>query len=168
MLRNHLETSIPNSTPLNRLELTEDEQEHLFALTHKGVNSARVITRARILNKLAKGTSAKDTCQALDVTLATVLKIRARFTEGGLEAALGELPRPGAKPKLDAKQTAMITAIACSKAPPGHDHWTLRLLGSKIVELGFAPSYSHEGVRKLLKKRTQAVAKAGVVYRKSR
>ena len=168
MLRNYLETSIPNSTPLNRLELTQDEQEHLFALTHKGVNSARVITRARILNKLAKGTSAKDTCQALEVTLATVLKIRARFTQGGLEAALGELPRPGAKPKLDAKQTAMITAIACSKAPHGHDHWTLRLLGSKIVELGFAPSYSHEGVRKLLKKRTQTVAKAGVVYRKSR
>ena len=168
MLRNHLETSIPNSTPLNRLELTEDEQEHLFALTHKGVNSARVITRARILNKLAKGTSAKDTCQALDVTLATVWKSRARFTEGGLEAALGELPRPGAKPKLDAKQTAMITAIACSNVPPVPDHWTLRLLGSKIVELGFAPSYSHEGVRKLLKKRTQAVAKAGVVYRKSR
>ena len=81
---------------------------------------------------------------------------------------MGELPRPGARPKLDAKQTAMITAIACSKAPHGHDHWTLRLLGSKIVELGFAPSYSHEGVRKLLKKRTQTVAKAGVVYRKSR
>ena len=60
MLRNHLETSIPNSTPLNRLELTEDEQEHLFALTHKGVNRARVITRARILSKLAKGTSAQD------------------------------------------------------------------------------------------------------------
>jgi hypothetical protein len=43
----------------------------------------------------------------------------------------------------------MITFIACSKAHDGHDHWTLRLLGSKIVELGFAPSYSHEDVRKL-------------------
>ena len=91
MLRNHLETSIPRSTPLSRLELTEDEQEHLFALTHKGVHSARVITRARILTKLAKGNSAQEACQALDVTLATVLKIRKRFTEGGLEAALGEL-----------------------------------------------------------------------------
>jgi hypothetical protein len=57
--------------------------------------------------------------------LPTVLKIRKRLAEGGLEAALGELPRPGSKPKLDAKQAAMITAIACSKAPDGHDHWTL-------------------------------------------
>lgn len=152
----------------NGVALSEDEQEHLFALIHKGVNSARVITRARILTKLAKGHSNKDICQALDVTLPTVLKIRNRFVEGGLEAALCELPRPGSKPKLDIKQAAMVTAIACSKAPDGYDHWTLRLLGSKIVELGFAQSYSHEGVRQLLKKRTQAVAKAGVVHRKSR
>ncbi|MGS0756373.1 helix-turn-helix domain-containing protein [Roseateles sp. GG27B] len=127
-----------------------------------------MITRARILSKLAKGHSHQEICAALDVTLPTVSKVRKRFSESGLEAALGELPRPGARPKLDAKQAAMITAMACSKAPDGHDHWTLRLLGSKIVELGFAQSYSHEGVRQLLKKRTQAVAKTGVVHRKSR
>ena len=159
---------LPRITSPNRIELSDDEQEHLFALIHKGVNSARVITRARILTKLAKGYCNQDICLALDVTLPTVLKIRKRFVDTGLEGALGELPRPGSKPKLDAKQTAMITAIACSKAPDGHDHWTQRLLGSKIVELGFAQSYSHEGVRQLLKKRAQAVAKAAVVHRKSR
>ena len=162
-----MEKFIPPNTPLSRLELSKDEQEHLFALIHKGVNSARVITRARILSKLAKGHTHQEICAALDVTLPTVSKARKRFSEGGLEAALGELSRPGARPKLDAKQAAMITAIACSKAPDGHEHWTLRLLGSKIVELGFAQSYSHEGVRQLLKKRTQAVAKARVVHRKS-
>lgn len=167
-LQNHLETALPQITSAKRVDLSNDEQEHLFALIHKGVNSARVITRARILTKLAKGHSNQQICLALDVTLPTVLKIRKRFAEGGLAAALGELPRPGSKPKLDVTQAAMITAIACSAAPDGHDHWTLRLLGSKIVELGFAQSYSHEGVRQLLKKRTQAVAKAGVVHRKSR
>ena len=151
---------MPRITSPNRIELSNDEQEHLFALIHKGVNSARVITRARILTKLAKGYCNQDICLALDVTLPTVLKIRKRFVDTGLEGALGELPRPGSKPKLDAKQTAMITAIACSKAPDGHDHWTLRLLGSKIVELGFAQSYSHEGVRQLLKKRTSCRGKS--------
>ena len=143
---------MPQNTPTHDVALTDDEQEHLFAIIHKGVNSARVITRARILTKLGNGHSHQEICSALDVTLPTVLKIRKRFTEGGLQAALSELPRPGAKPKLDAKQAAMVTAIACSRAPDGHDHWTLRMLGSKIVELGFAQSYSHEGVRKFLKK----------------
>ena len=167
IVQDNLEAVITQRTQQSPLELSEDEQEHLFALIHKGINSARVITRARILSKLAKGNTPKQTCLALDVGLATVVKTRKRFAEGGLQGALGKLPRPGSKPKLDAKQAAMITAIACSKAPDGHDHWTLLLLGSKIVELGFAQSYSHEGVRQLLKKRTQAVAKAGVVHRNS-
>ena len=33
-----------------------------------------------------------------------------------------------------------------------NDHWTLRLLAGKVVELGLASSMSHEGVRKRLKK----------------
>jgi transposase len=148
----HEETTMPKIAPTPEVKLTDDEQEHLFALIHKGQHSARVITRARILSKLDRGHSHQEICSALEVSLPTVLKIRKRLAEGGLEAALSELPRPGAKPKLDAKQAAMITAIACSKAPDGHDHWTLRMLGSKIVELGFASSYSHEGVRKFLKK----------------
>ena len=150
---------MPQITSVNRVDLSDAEQEHLFALIHKGANSARVITRARILTKLAKGCSNQEICQALEVTLPTVLKVRKRFAEGGLEVALGELPRLGSKPKLDAKQAAMVTAIACSTAPDGHDHWTLRLLGSKIVELGFAQSYSHEGVRQLLKKTNSSPGK---------
>ena len=142
------------------VRLTEDEQEHLFALIHKGSHNARVITRARILSKLFKGLSHQEVCSALDVTLPTVLKTRRRLAEGGLQAALGERPRPGSKPKLDAKQAAMVTALACSKAPDGHDHWTLRMLGSKIVELGFARSYSHEGVRQLLKKTNSNLGKS--------
>ena len=80
---------MPRIPSLNGIELSDDEQEHLFALIHKGVNSARVITRARILTKLAKGHSNQDICLALDVSLPTVLKIRKRLAEGGLEAALG-------------------------------------------------------------------------------
>lgn len=77
------------------LELSADEQEHLFGLIHKG-HSARVITRARILSKLAKGHTEQNTSQALDVTLATVRKIQKRYTEAGLQGALAERPRPGA------------------------------------------------------------------------
>lgn len=151
---------MPRNTLTPEVKLTEEEQEHLFAIIHKGVNSARVITRARVLTKLVNGHSHQEVCSSLEVSLPTVLKIRRRLAEGGLQAALGELPRPGHKPKLDAKQAAMVTAIACSKAPDGHDHWTLRLLGSKIVELGFAQSYSHEGVRKLLKKTNSSPGKS--------
>lgn len=142
------------------VELSQDERDHLFAIIHKGVRNVRVVTRARILTKLDQGRSNQEICLALDVTLPTILKTRNRYIEGGLESALGERPRLGSKPKLDEKQAAMITAIACSEAPDGHCHWTLRMLGAKIVELGFAKSYSHESVRKLLKKTNSSLGKS--------
>jgi len=42
--------------------------------------------------------------------------------------------------------------------PDGYDHWTVRLLADKAVELGFVSSISPNTIHQLLKKRTQAVA----------
>ena len=45
-----------------------------------------------------------------------------------------------------------LIALAFSPAPEGHDHWTLRLLADKTVELGLVESLSYETVRLHLKK----------------
>ncbi len=74
-------------------------------------------------------------------------------------SALKDRPRPAQKRKLTDRQCAHLIAIACSQAPDAHDHWTLRLLADKVVELSYAESFSHESVRQLLKKHPQAVAK---------
>jgi transposase len=95
---------------------------------------------------------------ALDVGVATVERTRKRFVEQGLDA-LNERPRPGARPKLTGKQEAHIIALACSKAPQGHTHWTLRLLAGKVVELGFTESFSRESVRRVLKKTSLSLGK---------
>jgi hypothetical protein len=48
--QNHLETALPQITSPNKVELSDDEQEHL-ALIHKGVNSARVINTLTCIEK---------------------------------------------------------------------------------------------------------------------
>ena len=53
---------------------------------------------------------------------------------------------------LTGGQAAHLIAIACSPVPSGHDHWTVRLLAGKAVELGFVESISPETIRQLLKK----------------
>jgi transposase len=133
------------------VDLTADEREHLLHLIRRGKQSARKITRARILLKAAAGLPDDQIAAALDVGVATVERTRKRFVAENL-AALNERPRPGARPKLDGKQEAHVIALACSKAPEGHAHWTLRLLAGQIVELGFAESFSREAVRRVLKK----------------
>ena len=90
--------------------------------------------------------------EALDISAGTVCRTKRRYLEGGLKRALEEDPRPGQPAKLDERGEAHLIALACSEAPQGHDHWTLRLLASKVVELGLVPSMSHEGIRKRLKK----------------
>ncbi len=53
---------------------------------------------------------------------------------------------------MDDRSEAHLIALACTPAPEGHDHWTLRLLAGKVVELGLVESLSPETVRLRLKK----------------
>ena len=101
------------------------------------------------------------------VNAATVARVRKRFVEEGLEAAINDRPRPGRERKLDGKQEAHLVAIACSSPPEGHINWTLHLLANKVVEMDLAGSISLETVRQILKKRTQApVLQRGSLWKK--
>lgn len=133
------------------VDLTTDEREQLLQLIRKGKPSARKVTRARILLKADEGFTDEQIVAALSTGEATVERTRKRFVEEGL-GALNERPRPGARAKLEGKQQAHLIAVACTKAPEGYSHWTLRLLADKVVELGFTESFSREAVRRVLKK----------------
>ena len=47
--------------------------------------------------------------------------------------------------KLDDRGEAHLIALACSPAPEGHDHWNLRLLADRMVQLGVAESVIRDG-----------------------
>jgi transposase len=82
-----------------------------------------------------------------------VERIRKRFvTEGGLEEALTERPRPGGTRKLTGKQEAYLLALASSDPPEGKKHWTMQLLADRLVELEVVHSISDETVRRTLKR----------------
>lgn len=133
------------------VDLTVEERQQLLQLIRRGKNSSRKVTRARILLKANDGLTDDQIAAALDCGVVTVERTRKRFVEAGL-GALDERPRPGARPKLTGKQQAHIIAVACSKAPEGRTHWTMRLLAGKVVELGFSELFSRESVRRLMKK----------------
>ena len=150
-----------------KVSLSEDEKQYLQALIRKGTSAARSQTRARILLKAPEDVQDKAIIEALGVSPSMVAKTRQRCVEEGPEAALKDRPRPGQAPKLTHKQAAHLIAIACSAAPEGHTHWTLRLLAGKVVELAYAPSCSHETIRQLLKKHSEALAATGMVHPRS-
>jgi hypothetical protein len=139
--------------------LTPEERDLLTRLLAGGKRSALTLTRARILLKAdqAEGGPAwedADIAEALDCGQRTVERVRQRFVERGLPAALGRKPqdRPSRERKFDGATEARLIALACSAPPEGRARWTMKLLADKLVELEIFDSVSDETVRRVLKK----------------
>ena len=147
-----------------KVALTEAERSRLNEVSQRGKASVRTVKRALSLLKADQGLRDREIADVLLVNAATVARSRKRYVEEGLEAAINDRPWPGWERKLDGRQEAHLIAFACSAAPEGHTHWTLQLLADKVVELEFAESSSLETVRQLLKKRTQTLEEARMVY----
>jgi transposase len=138
------------------INLTATERTELSQLIKSGKHSARVLGRARILLLLDRSQrqqrKLQDIADAMMVSITTVSNIKRRYLKGGLEQGLYDLPRPGAKPKIDGEVEAHLVALVCSDPPEGHLRWTLRLLADKLVELELVESISHVAVGDALKK----------------
>ena len=139
--------------------LTADERQELSELIATGKAAAAKLAHARILLKAdaAEGGPAwpdHRIAEAVEVSIATIERVRQRFVEQGLEAALVRKPqaRPSRERTFDGRAEAKLIALACSQPPVGRKAWTMRLLADKLVELEVVPSVSDEKVRRSLKK----------------
>jgi transposase len=140
------------------VRLTSEERTQLTELISKGRRAASVLTRARLLLKADAhddGPHWTDTqiAEALEISVATVHRVRQAFVEEGLAAAL-ERKHPTGRQyrKLDGAQEAQLLALACSMPPAGRARWTLQLLADRLVALHVVPAISAECVRTTLKK----------------
>jgi len=139
--------------------LTADEREQLTALITAGTAAAKKLAHARILLKAdsADGGPAwtdEEIAGALEVSTDTVARVRQRFVEQGLEAALvrKKQDKPSRERVLDGAAEARLIAVACSQPPDERTAWTLKMLADKLVELEVVESVSTETVRRALKK----------------
>jgi len=133
------------------LQLSELDKVELTGLLHQSGLRSKVFKRVTALLELDKGKTITSVCDTLGVCYPTIARLIAHYKTAGL-ACLKDKKQPGRPPFIDGKQRAMITALACSKAPDGHARWSLRLLADKIVELNYCDTISHEHVSRILKK----------------
>jgi hypothetical protein len=139
--------------------LTAGEREHLTARIAAGTAAAKRLAHARILLKADQadgGPAWTDDAiaEAVEVSTDTVARVRQRFIEHGLEAALvrKRQDKPSRERVLDGAAEARLLAVACSEPPDGRTAWTLRMLADKLIELEVVESLSTETVRRCLKK----------------
>ena len=153
------------------VRLSDAERASLRAEVAAGQGPARRLAHARLLLKADQGAggpawSDARIAEAVEVSVATVERVRRRYAAEGLDASLARRrPRSTPPRKLDGAQEARLIALTCSKPPEGRGRWTLRLLARRMVELAHVDALSHETVRQTLKKeRAQTAFEADVVH----
>jgi hypothetical protein len=142
-----------------KVTLTADEREQLRDLIAAGKAAAQKLAHARILLKAdaspgGPGWADDRIADAVEVSTDTVARVRQRFVEQSLEAALDrkKASRPPVPRTLDGRAEARLITLACSSPPDGRKRWTMPLLADKRVELEVVDAVSDETVRRVLQK----------------
>jgi transposase len=140
--------------------LTNDERAALEE-QEAGSLTRRQRYRVQILLRADAGDTDEEIADEAGVSVGTVANVRRRFAGGGLDAALHDKPRPGARPLLDGKAEAIVIATACSPVPGGRATWTARMLASRLVELQVVEGVSEDTILRVLKKATSSRGRSG-------
>jgi hypothetical protein len=145
--------------PRYKVTLTQEERTELEAVSSKGKKAARTVLYARALLLLDAGEYGPKwivakVAEALGVTTRSLEKLKKRFVEEGLAAAIERKKRvkPPREIQFGGEFEAQLLALACSPAPEGRKRWTIRLLAEKLIELKIVPSVSTMTVCNTLKK----------------
>ncbi len=143
-----------------RVNLSKEERDDLIELKSRGKIAARKLNHVQILlladeSSESGGYKDADIAKAVCVSPLSVERVRKRFVEEGLDAALNPRVQKRRRPKkLDGEAEAFLVATACSSAPEGYSDWTMQLLADRLVECQIVDSISSECVRQTLKKTT--------------
>ena len=144
---------------LYKVTLLANEREELEAIAHKGSHQSHKVINALILLNCDEGKfndhrpRGEDVANILRISMRKVDRVKKRFVEEGLEAALGRQPsQRNYERKADGEFEAHLVAMSCGEPPKGFARWSLRLLADRAAELEYVDSISYETVRRVLKK----------------
>lgn len=142
-----------------RVTLQLEERSELETIAHKGKHTSRAVVAALILLNCDEGEHHaqripnEEIATVLNISERKINRVKKRFVEEGLDAALERRPSTRAyEPKADGDFEAHLVALSCGAPPEGFARWSLRLLAERAVELSYIDSVSYETVRRVLKK----------------
>jgi transposase len=142
------------------IHLSKAEREELMTIVNKGSHTSQTFRVAYVLlncdeGKYSEKVTNDQISKVLKIGMRTIDRVKKRFVEEGMEAALERKPTTRIYDvKADGDIEARLVTLCCSEPPKGYAKWSLRLLADKMVELKYVESISYETVRRVLKKTT--------------
>lgn len=150
------------------IKVKSKDLTQILELLSGGIQQVRVVFRALALRQLAAGFTAPEVAQSLPLTPKAIRQIAHRYNSSGLNAAVYEKQRPGARELLNDSQKQRIIAMVCSSAPEGRARWTVRLIVEEAVKRKLVPKVGRETIRVLLQSHElKPWREKNVVYRRA-
>src|SRR6266581_3026560 len=146
----------------NALLFTEQEKLKLESIRKSRTEEKRRTLRAAILLDSRSGRSDEAIARHHHVSRGTVLLCIQKCLEFGLEAALGELPRPGKPRQLTDDAIAWVQNLACQKPKElgySYELWTYRLLTAHVHRHCLAAG--HPALQKLSRSKLHKILRQG-------
>jgi len=147
------------------LHLTDADRALAEEIRSKGDHRLREVNRAHALSCLDRGVPEAQILEVLGMGRTALWRTRSAYVQGGVELAVFDVARSGRPRQYDTDVEAQITALACSAPPQGRRRWTLIELERAARQEEDLGTVSRETVRRMLKKRPQALKAADVVCR---
>ncbi len=146
----------------NALLFTEQEKLKLESIRKSRTEEKRRTLRAAILLDSRSGRSDEAIARYHHVSRGTVLLCIQKCLEFGLDAALGELPRPGKPRQLTDDAIAWVQNLACQKPKElgySYELWTYRLLTAHVHRHCLAAG--HPALQKLSRSKLHKILRQG-------
>jgi len=155
---------IPFTTTRDPLILTAADRERLEELRRSRSKEKRQVVHAAILLDCAAGMSDSAIAAANHVNRHTVALCIRKFLRFGIQAALGDLPRPGKSRRIPDDAIAWVLHCACQKPKElgySYELWTYALLQRHVREQSVA--VGHPSLRELSRSRLHGILSKGEV-----
>jgi transposase len=144
------------------LHFSEQELRTLESVRKSRTDEKRRTQRAAFLLDSAAGQSDETIARNYHVSRSTVVLCIQKFLQFGLDAALGELPRPGKPRQLPDDAIAWVQNCACQKPKElgySYELWTYRLLVTHIR--GHCVAAGHPALGKLSRSKLHKILRQG-------
>ena len=156
---------MPFRTKRSALVLSADEKRRLQTLRRSRSSEKRETLHAGILLDLAGGESDGAVARRNSVNRHTVALCARKFLQFGLEAALGELPRPGKSRQIPDDAVAWVQHCACQKPKElgySYELWTYSLLQEHVRK--HCREADHSSLTELSRSRLHRILTQGEIH----
>ena len=144
------------------IQISEQEMLELESIRKSRIEEKRRTLRAAFLLDSLSGQSDEAIARHHHVSRSTVVLCIKKFLQFGLEAALGELPRPGKPRQLPDDAIVWVQHCACQKPKElgySYELWTYKLLVAHVHQHCVAAG--HPALRRLSRSKLHKILRQG-------